>query len=265
MPSLQLAITTYFSAASFRTIDGGLNRLPLSFHPHVDNVTTFGRKIERVTYSPDDKKVHLHWRDNYTYSNFHESTHDYAVISAPFSVVRKWRLPPTLGPTISNAIQKMRYASACKVALEFERRFWEQDYENPIFGGCSTTTDIPGIGEICYPMYNLNGTGPATILASYNALDWGERWVGVSEAEHVQYVLDAMAEIHGEDLVRGLYTGQYRRKCWLLDESGGFAHLSVGQHELYMPEYFKTHNGVGFSPPPNFFFFFPSFFPNVDT
>lgn len=133
--------------------------------------------------------------------------------------------------------------SGCKVALEFKSRFWER-YDTPILGGCSTTTDIAGIGEICYPSYNINGSGPASVLASYNAGSWAERWVGISEEEHVQYVLDTFAEIHGEDLVRKQYTGKYKRKCWLLDEAGGWAHPSVGQHQLYLPEFFKTYNGV---------------------
>ncbi|KAK0620207.1 L-amino-acid oxidase-like protein [Immersiella caudata] len=248
-----LTAVMYFSASSFRTIDGGLNRLPLSFHPHVENITTFGRKVERIslTAATNDKpaSVHLHWRDtNLPKQPLQSSTHDYAVISAPFSVVRRWRLPHSLPVTLANAINNLPYMTGCKVALEFRTRFWEQ-FANPILGGCSTTTDTPGIGEICYPSYNLNSTTeqPSSILASWSAGDWGLRWVSVPEEEHVKYVFDTMVEIHG-DVVRETYTGNYRRKCWLLDEgeSGGWAHPSVGQHRVYMPEYFKTHGGLIF-------------------
>lgn len=139
----------------------------------------------------------------------------------------------------------MPYTAACKVALEFKTRFWEH-YENPIYGSCSTNTDIPGIGSICYPSYNINGTGPATMLGSYiSGSEWGARWVSVPEAEHVQYVLDAMIEIHG-DVAREQYTGKYDRRCWMLDpyESASWASPEIGQHQLYLPEYFKTHNNV---------------------
>ena len=239
----QLTTRMYFSASSFKTIDGGLNRLPASFEPHVKDIVKLGRKIERITFDPSAKKVQLHWRGHYTDKNFQTSSHDFAVVSVPFSIVRKWRLPP-LPATLANAIQNLPYSSGCKVAIEYRTRFWEH-YPAPILGGCSTTSDLWGIGEICYPSYNLNGTGPASVLASWAPLDWGERWVGVSEAEHVAYVLDAMVEIHGE-VARELYTGRYRRKCWLLEEVGGWAHPSVGQHQLYMPEYFKTHSNVWF-------------------
>lgn len=256
----------YFGASEWRTINGGLNRLPLSFHPLVNKNTHMNRKIERVTYTqspgkgnaPKTPKVELSWRDNTPKTGnghghgsnkdrdtkLHTSTYDYALISAPFSVVRSWRMPAALPTTIRNAINHIDYTAACKVALEYSSRFWEH-YANPILGGCSTTSDIPGIGSICYPSYNLGGKGKATILASY---DSANPWLAsLSEEDHVQYVLDAMTEIHGEES-RKLYTGKYNRRCWAHDalEAGSWASPSIGQHQLYIPEYFKTYDGVGF-------------------
>ncbi|RYP77407.1 hypothetical protein DL771_001202 [Monosporascus sp. 5C6A] len=151
-----------------------------------------------------------------------------------------------LGATITNAINKVPFASGCKVALEYRTRFWEH-FENPIYGGWSET-DIPGVGWITYPSYCLNCTGPASLLASYVVeASWGDIWVSVSEEQHVQYVVDAMAEIHGQ-VAYDEYTGNYRRKCWREDEfaSGGWAQPTVGQHQLYIPEYFKTHKNIIF-------------------
>ncbi len=248
----QIFDNVYFGANSWRTINGGLNRLPLSFHPTVNKDTTMNRRVERIKFTTSKpgaaKKVELSWRD---VSNpkktqpLSTSAYDYVLVSAPFSIVRQWRLPSTLPITISNAIKNLGYESACKVALEYKTRFWEH-YENPIRGGCSTTTDIPGIGSICYPSYNINGTGKATILASYATLDWPS---SLTEEEHVRIVLDAMTEIHGED-TRKLYTGRYNRRCWALDplESASWAAPSIGQHQLYIPEYFKTYDGVSSLP-----------------
>ncbi|KAF6826931.1 l-amino acid oxidase [Colletotrichum plurivorum] len=235
----------YFQAATYTTIDGGLSRLPLSFHPLVDGVTTMNRKIERVQFDAESSRVNLQWRDDFKEQTFQNASYDYALVAVPFSIVRKWRLP-SLPMTISNAIKELPYTSACKVALEFSERFWEH-YANPIVGGCSTTSDIPGIGSTCYPSYNINGTGPATMLASYISGDWGHRWASVSEEEHVQYVLDAMVEIHGED-TRALYTGKYNRRCWVLDplQSGSWVSPVAGQHQLYIPEYFKTYDNMIF-------------------
>jgi monoamine oxidase len=234
----------------------------------VDNITTLNRRIERIDLRPADKKVLLSYRDYHppSYSSEEEknpkprsknltttTAYDYAIITPPFTIVRKWRLPHTLPTTITNAINKLQYGTACKVALEFSSRFWEAYPDQPIYGGCSTTTDIPGIGQICYPSYNINGSstgggGPATLLASYSAdFAWGTGWLSATDEEHVDYVLEAMVEIHGE-AIRALYTGKWRRKCWMLDPlaSAGWASPVVGQHQLYIPEYFRTHDGVRF-------------------
>lgn len=83
------------------------------------------------------------------------------------------------------------------------------------------------------------------MLASYTDGDFGLRFASLSAEEHVQYVLDAMIEIHGE-IARQTYTGKNARKCWVLDplESASWATPSVGMHELYIPAYFKTANNV---------------------
>ncbi|KAL8894890.1 MAG: hypothetical protein Q9192_003982 [Flavoplaca navasiana] len=138
----------------------------------------------------------------------------------------------------------MPYDTVCKVALQFSTRFWEH-FPEPIYGGCSTATETPGIGTICYPCYKINSTGPGVMLASYTSADFGIRFASLPELEHVQYVLNAMIEIHGE-VAREQYTGRYARKCWALDPlvSASWASPSIGMHKLYIPTFFETHNNV---------------------
>ncbi|KAJ4153802.1 hypothetical protein LMH87_010274 [Akanthomyces muscarius] len=236
----------YESANAYKTIDGGFSRLPLSFVPLVGDNTQMGIKVERAKYADD--KVTLQWKHSFKDRDFQNSTFDYAVISAPFTVVRQWRLPD-IDVTMANAIDNLIYDTSCKVALEYSERFWEK-YATPIYGGCSTQTDIPGIAFVCYPSYNINGTGPASILASYlegSVNHEMTRMITMSDEEHAQYVLDAMTEIHGEH-TRALYTGKFVRKCWALDPlaAGAWANPSAGQHELYIPEYFKVHKNMIF-------------------
>lgn len=87
------------------------------------------------------------------------------------------------------------------------------------------------------------------MLGSYiSGGGWGTRWASVSDDEHMQYVLQAMIEIHG-DVAREQFTGKYNRRCWALDPlaSTSWAAPTIGQHQLYLPEYFKTHQNVGIS------------------
>lgn len=234
----------YESADIWKTVGGGLSRIPQSFHPLVEKDLRFNTQIERVKHS--ESGVTLQWKHNYTDYIFQSATFDYAIVAVPFTVVRQWRLPD-IGMTMTNAIENLVYDTCCKVALEYSDRFWEK-YENPIYGSCSTMTDIPGINIVCYPSNNVNSTGPATILGAYlegSANHETTRMATMSDEEHVRYVLDAMTEIHGEH-TRELYTGKWARKCWAHDPytAGSWANPSVGQHELYMPEYFKVHKNV---------------------
>ncbi|KAL8677446.1 MAG: hypothetical protein Q9186_006132 [Xanthomendoza sp. 1 TL-2023] len=232
----------------------GLNKLPNSFYPHVGPITTLGRSIERAEFLPNSSQVQLSWKNSYMDTSFQNKTYDYAFISAPFSKVRTWRFPNTkFNPTLRNAMTTMPYDAVCKlilkkVALQFSTRFWEH-YRQPIYGSCSTATDIPGIGSICYPSYDINSTGPGVMLASYTSGDFGIRFASWPEREHVHYVLNAMIEIHGE-VAREQYTGKYNRKCWALDplESASWASPSIGMHKLYIPTYFETHNNVSCHP-----------------
>lgn len=215
--------------------------MPLAFHPIVDDDLRLGHRVERIKHDNETNRLTLSWRGNYTDPDLESADFDYAVVATPFTVARRMRLPP-LPYALTNAIQSLPYSSACKVALEYRTRFWEK-FDRPIYGSCSSSTDIPGIGSICYPSYNINGTGPATLLASY---EFTTDWSSVPEEQHVQYVINAMIEIHGE-VAREEYTGKYNRKCWTLDEftgGAGWASPAAGAHEAYMPDYFKVHKNV---------------------
>ncbi|KAK0664027.1 putative L-amino-acid oxidase [Cercophora samala] len=204
----------YLNTTTWKTIDGGMSRLPQSFEPLVEGAITMNRRIELVQPSLVQRTVTLQSRDNDT-GDIDSTTHDYVLFA---------------------------------VALEFETRFWEH-LDQPIYGSCYVAgPDYPGIGSICYPSYNINGTGSGALLASYiSNPEWTEKWIAMNESEHVQYVLDAMVGIHG-GVAQKQYTGKYSRVCGALDplEGASWADPTVGQHQLYLPEYFKTHNNMIF-------------------
>ena len=54
----------YFLATQWASVDGGLSRLAEAFHPLVDNITSLKRKVTKVRYDEDAKKVSLFWRDH---------------------------------------------------------------------------------------------------------------------------------------------------------------------------------------------------------
>ncbi|OJI98874.1 hypothetical protein ASPVEDRAFT_25720 [Aspergillus versicolor CBS 583.65] len=228
----------YFSASEWRTIDKGLESLPRAFYPHAGNKTTFGRKITGLAHNETTGKIAVNWRDDPLQLAPQSEEYDYAVVAAPFSKVRLWDLP-RYSSLLSRAIDSMNYSPSCKLSLLYETRFWEHQ-EKPIFGGCGEV-DVPGVGSVCYPSFNLNGTGPGVVLASYTSGTPARSIAALSPEDYVGIVQRAMVDFHGP-IAAEQFTGIYNRQCWETDEhqAGAWASPFVGQQELYLPAYYQT-------------------------
>ncbi|KAJ5145466.1 Amine oxidase [Penicillium bovifimosum] len=215
----------YFAATKWRTIDKGLESLPRAFYPHVAKKTTLNRTVDGLVYNEASGKVAVTWRKD-PFQLTPETTRNMTTLSSP-------------RPSASRAISTLNYEPSCKISLLYKTRFWEHQ-EEPIFGGCGSV-DVPGVGSVCYPSYNLNGTGPGVVLASYVSGTLARSTAALSEDEHVALIQRTMVEIHG-DIAAEQFTGIYNRQCWEFDQhqAGAWADPTVGQQELYLPAYYQT-------------------------
>ncbi|KAF7590848.1 hypothetical protein BBP40_002317 [Aspergillus hancockii] len=227
-----------FATASWRTIDKGFNSLPRAFSPYVANKTTFGCRVSGLAYNETTDKISVIWRDDPSEGKASVEEYDYAIVAAPFSKVRLWDTPQ-YSPLLRRAINEYQFDQSCKVVLQYKTRFWEHS-KNPTFGGCAPS-DIPGIGDVCYPSYALNHSGPGVVLASFNHGNAARSTAALSTEEHVARVQRSMEQIHG-DIAREQYTGIYYRHCWENDEheAGGWASPLLGQQDLFLPSFFRT-------------------------
>ncbi|RMX89676.1 hypothetical protein D0869_00700 [Hortaea werneckii] len=239
--------SVYFSATEWRTIDQGLSKLPEAFGPQVLNRTVFDTSVEGMVWNETSEKMSVQYRNKnlFDIEPDGEMEFDYVVSAVPFTRTRIWHPMPDYSSLLFRAIQNMGYQSACKVALHFETRFWEHS-EYPIYGGCGSS-NIPGIGSICYPSYNINATGPGVILASYVSDATVPALSALSEEENVARVLRAMVETHGS-VAKEQYTGAHDRICWanMENQAGAWCSPIVGQQDLYLPAYFHTEKHTVF-------------------
>lgn len=182
-----------------------------------------------MSWSDDTQKMTIEYRNRNNLLDLEPETmdFDYTVVAVPFSRVRLWRLPD-YSSLLSRAITNLNYDQSCKVALMYKSRFWEH-LEHPIYGGCGST-DIPGIGSICYPSYQINSTGPGVLLASYVSTTPARSVGALTEEQHVALVQRAMVEVHGL-VAQEEYTGTYERICWEFNEyqAGAWCDPLVGQ------------------------------------
>ncbi|KAF7323599.1 Amine oxidase [Mycena kentingensis (nom. inval.)] len=116
--------------------------------------------------------------------------------------------PSDLAYNMRVAIRALNYESSTKVALRFERRWWEDPdimgHGRTIHGGISST-DLP-IRTCVYPSYGFNATGalPGVLLASYTWAQDARRLGGLAPQKGsaayeqlIDLVLDNLASLHG--------------------------------------------------------------------
>lgn len=232
----------------WKCVDGGFNRITDAFVPHVRDRLTLNRKIRKIEpiYKTRNNQTtttgtRLSWYPGVDNRTLLHKDYDYAIVAVPFTMTRFMDLPPfssVLGRAISEA--GLRFKSACKLALLFSERFWEQG-ERPIFGGYSQPASN-AVGALYYPVYGLNESSSRPgLITQYRGGDWSDRYVSFTDDEYAQTVLDAVVSLHGEQ-ARELYTGRYEKLCWLEDEhtATSWCRPDIEQHRLYIPAYHRT-------------------------
>ncbi|KAK7229448.1 hypothetical protein V2G26_001618 [Clonostachys chloroleuca] len=233
--------TGYFLATEWKTIRGGLNHLPNAFRNIVKDRISYNSKVHSLKYDSGSNTVsvsHRPTKGNPLDTTSTTETFDYVLNSVPFNLQRFWDLPP-YSSLLSRAIDRLEFTTAAKVAIQYDTRFWEH-LDHPIFGGCGRVS-APRIGQICFPAWQLNSTGPGVLLASYISGSDATAACAMTEEQHVAYVQRAVVDIFGK-VAEDNWTGNYARQCWAHDENHGGSWASpVGsQQPLYLPAYWQT-------------------------
>jgi monoamine oxidase len=202
-------------------LDGGTDQLPRAFLPELGSLIRFGAKM--VALDQSDDGVTVHYR---TAAGRYSETGDYAIITAPFPVLRHVEVLTPFSRAKQRAIRQLHYDASAKVFLQFRRRFWEDD--DGIVGG-GTVTDL-AVRNVYYPDHGRD-TGRGVMLASYT---WGEdaqRWGSLSPGDRLLQALEDVARIHPQ-AVEEFEVGA--SKMWHDDEfaGGAFALFDPGQQTL---------------------------------
>ncbi|KAL1916166.1 uncharacterized protein VTP21DRAFT_6170 [Calcarisporiella thermophila] len=234
--------TFTFGVSDWRAIKYGSERLPKAILPFVRKNLRTGMKISKI--SLPNGKVQLSYKKK-AGGKYYDKTYDYAIITAPFSLVRTWKLP-RFSWWKYRAIYSLAYQNACKVFAQFDKRFWEQDKRNPIHGGCSRTDLLPKM--VCYPSFDLDGDGRGVLLASYSVSEDAARILSLPDDDLIEGVLDGIAAMHG-DIVYKSFTGNWIRHCFGANplSSGAFALYNPGQHQLFLKSIMEMENNIAFA------------------
>jgi monoamine oxidase len=217
-------------------IQGGTDRLPHSFLPELKEDIRFGAKMIAMDQSPDDVTIHYQ-----TSAGKFTETGDYAIITAPFPVLRHVEVLKPFTRAKQRAIRQLHYDASAKILFQCKRRFWEED--DGIFGG-GTLTDLP-IRNLYYPDHGRE-TGRGIILASYTWSEDAQRWGSLKPEDRIVQALDDVAEIHPQ-ITREFEVGT--SWMWHDDEfaGGAFALFDPGQQTLLHEEIVKPEGRIHFA------------------
>ena len=199
-------------------IEGGMDRLPRAFLPELASRIRFGARM--IAFEQDERGVTIHYQ---TPGGRFQVSGDYAIITAPFPVLRHVESMRALSPGFQRAIRQLRYDASAKILMQFRRRFWEDD--DGIVGGGSVT-DLP-IRAIYYPDHHRE-TGRGVLLVSYTWNEDAQRWGSLSPADRVAQALENLAHIHPQAPAEFEVGTSY---MWHADEfaGGAFALFDPGQ------------------------------------
>lgn len=217
-------------------IVGGMDHLPLAFLPALQPYLRFGARMIAMDQTPDSAIIHYE-----TVAGRFEAAGDYAIITAPFPVLRHVEVLKPFSRPKQRAIRQLHYDASVKIFFQTRDRFWET--EEGIVGG-GTVTDLP-IRNLYYTSYGKE-TGRGVLLASYTWSEDAQRWGSLSPENRLTQALENVEEIHPR--IRETFEVG-ASKVWHDDEfaSGAFALFNPGQQTLLHEEIIWPEGRIHFA------------------
>ncbi len=171
---------------------GGMDQIAKAFEREVKDVITYNAEVQELRQ--DDNGVSVPYRDTTT-GEVRVATADYCITTIPLGLLSK--LPTDLSDRCKEAMAVARPSIVGKLALQMNRRFWEED--DDIYGGASTL-GIPG-HTVIYPSYGY--FGKKGIIQS--AYAFGRSGISLGELSLAEQAEQAI------ERTEGIHPGQFRK------------------------------------------------------
>ena len=217
---------------------GGMDQIAKAFERNLGGVITYNAEVQELRQ--DDNGVSVPYRDTVT-GEARVAEADYCITTLPLGILSK--LPTDLSDRCKEAMAAPGKMTVGKLALQMNRRFWEED--DDIYGGYSTR-GIPG-HTVIYPSYGYCGK-KGIIFNAYPigrpAVPFGE----LSLAEQVEQAIERSEPIHP-----GQYRKHYDDKAFSIAwhktryNEAGWSTWSPPDREKHVPVLLEPHGRVYFA------------------
>lgn len=205
---------------------GGMDQIAKAFERVVGDKITYNAEV--LELKQDDNGVSVPYRDSAS-GDTRTATADYCITTIPLNILSK--LPTDLSDQVKEAMSKPRASTVSKLALQMNRRFWEED--DDIYGG-SSTLGIPG-HTVIYPSYGYFGK-KGIIQSAYafgrTAVTLGE----MSLDDQIEQAIERTERIHPGQF-RDSYDGKAVSMSWhrAKHNEGGWTQWSPRDREQHLP------------------------------
>jgi monoamine oxidase len=205
---------------------GGMDQIAKAFEREVSSVITYNAEVQEL--KQDDNGISVPYRDTAS-GEMRVAEADYCITTIPLGILSK--LPSDLSDQCKEAMTKPRASTVGKLALQMNRRFWEED--DDIYGG-SSTLGIPG-HTVIYPSYGYFGK-KGVIQSAYAfgrvATTLGE----MSLDAQVEQAIEHSERIHPGQF-RKAYDGKAFSIAWHRTKynEGGWTQWSPRDREAHLP------------------------------
>lgn len=220
------AVTTVDHPHSMYQPIGGMDQIAKAFEREVANTITYNAEVQELRQDGDG--VRVPYRDTVS-GEVSVAEADYCISTIPLSIMR--RLPMDLPENCQEAIAKPNLSTVGKLALQMNRRFWEED--DDIYGG-SSTLGLPG-HTVIYPSYGYFGK-KGVIQSAYafgrTAVTLGD----MSLDEQVEQAIERTERIHPGQF-RSSYDGKAFSVAWHKEKynEGGWTQWTPPDRQKYLP------------------------------
>ncbi|MDJ1500371.1 flavin monoamine oxidase family protein [Xanthocytophaga agilis] len=177
---------TYEQQNTMLMVSGGTDKLTEAFTKQLGKKITYNAEVTKIYKTENGAKVS--YKDT-TKGSVHEITGDFCICTIPLPVLSS--IEHNFSSNISRAIDLIPHNSACKIGLQFKRRFWEED--DNIFGGISRTN--MDITQIVYPSTGYFSK-KGVVIGYYNYGSTAERIGNLSLADREKLALEQGSKIH---------------------------------------------------------------------
>lgn len=222
-----------FDETHWRTIDGGMSRLPeaMAYLVGLRNIT-FDARVTGLE-DTNDGRVRI---ISSGHNGIITATFDRVVLAIPPAALRMIIDRPRWSVGKEMAIRSIHFEALYKMGLRFKTRFWERVTPNPSNGGQSTT-DLP-IRWVVFPSNGRDEDGPGVLLV-YAWMTDASNWVPLTPLERRSLAIKCI-----EILYRGKLDGcaEIDVKDLLIETSDAIWSTSTATGDaMFLPGQFRTH------------------------